>query len=120
MDEPDANLKISLKETVEKLIKLEAERKNLLLDIDELKKMAHEKITATESEVDVAHAKLLKALKSKKNRDKKTIKATIKIEKQRRLSSEEFIRVYDSLWKDGPTVKFPNPDSWERARDNIY
>ncbi len=41
----------SLKETIEKIKDLEAEKKNLLLEIEELKKMADAKVVALESEV---------------------------------------------------------------------
>jgi uncharacterized protein (UPF0335 family) len=41
----------SLKDTVEKIKSLEAEKKNLLLEIEELKKMADAKATALESEI---------------------------------------------------------------------
>jgi peptidoglycan hydrolase CwlO-like protein len=111
---------INLENTMEKLRNLQAERKNLLVEIDDLKKTAEEKATALEREVKAARPKMLKALKSKKNKDKKTIQAIKKIEKQKRLSSEEFIKVYDSLWKNGPSVKFQNPDSWERPRDYVF
>ncbi len=111
---------INLENTMEKLRNLQAERKSLLHEIDELKKTAEAKATALEREINAARPKMLKVLKSKKNKDKKTIQAITKIEKQKRLSSEEFIKVYDSLWKNGPSVKFQNPDSWERARDYVF
>jgi hypothetical protein len=41
----------SLKGTIEKIRSLESERKNILLEIDELKKMADSKAKALESEV---------------------------------------------------------------------
>ena len=41
----------SLKDTVEKIKNLETEKKNLLLEIEELKKMADAKATALESEI---------------------------------------------------------------------
>ena len=41
----------SLKGTIEKIRNLEAEKKNLLLEIEALKKMADAKATALESEV---------------------------------------------------------------------
>ena len=43
----------SFKNTVEKIRALEAERKNLLLEIEELKKMADAKAKALESEIDM-------------------------------------------------------------------
>jgi len=41
----------SLKETMEKIKSLEAEKKSLLFEVDELKKMADAKATTLESEV---------------------------------------------------------------------
>jgi uncharacterized protein (UPF0335 family) len=41
----------SLKDTIEKIKSLEAEKKNLLLEVEELKKIADAKATALESEV---------------------------------------------------------------------
>ena len=41
----------SLKKTIEKIKNLEAEKKNLLLEIEELQKIADTKATALESEV---------------------------------------------------------------------
>ena len=41
----------SLKDTIEKIKNLETEKKNLLLEIEELKKMADAKATALESEI---------------------------------------------------------------------
>ena len=54
----------SLKDTVEKIKSLEAEKKKLLLEIAELKKMVDSKATALESEVAVLReeAKSLKSL----------------------------------------------------------
>ncbi|MGD0643718.1 MAG: hypothetical protein ABSA75_02305 [Candidatus Bathyarchaeia archaeon] len=42
----------SLKNTIEKIRNLEAERKNLLLEMEELQKIADAKASALESEVD--------------------------------------------------------------------
>jgi hypothetical protein len=51
-------------------------------------------------------------LKDKKSIDDKIIaKAANKIQKQKRLSSNEFLSVYDSLWKEGPKVQYQNPDA---------
>ena len=54
----------SLKDTIEKIKNLEAEKKNLLLEIEELKKMADAKATALESEIAALReeAKSLKTL----------------------------------------------------------
>ena len=43
----------SFKDTVEKIKALEAERKNLLLEIEELKRMADAKAKALESEINM-------------------------------------------------------------------
>jgi hypothetical protein len=62
--------------------------------------------------------KLIGALKDKKsidnNDDKEMVKAINKIQEQRRLSSQEFLSIYNSLWKAGPTVKYQNPDAQVR------
>jgi hypothetical protein len=54
----------SLKNTIERLENLKAEEKNLLFEIDELKKMADAKATALESEINALRdeVKLLKIL----------------------------------------------------------
>ena len=58
---------------------------------------------------------VINALKDKKstdnNDDETIVKAADKIQKQKRLSSNEFLKVYDSLWKEGPAVKYQNPDA---------
>ena len=33
----------------------------------------------------------------------------------RRLTSEEFLKVHEELWKEGPKVKYLNPDSWVKS-----
>jgi hypothetical protein len=58
--------------------------------------------------------KVIDVLKSKNDDDKRTNQAMNKIEKQKRLSSEEFLKVQESLWKEGPSVKYQNPDSWNK------
>ena len=57
--------------------------------------------------------RVLDALKLKNAEDKKTIRAMTKIESRKRLSSDEFLSVYNTLRKDGPTVKYQKPDSWK-------
>ena len=37
---------------------------------------------------------------------------------ERRLSSEEFLRVHKKLWKEGPKVKYSNPDGWVKPESN--
>ena len=59
---------------------------------------------------------LLDALKQKvkENESNKEAKNIInKIETQKRLSSKEFLQVFDAIRKDGPTTKFKTPENWE-------
>jgi hypothetical protein len=58
--------------------------------------------------------KLLETLnrsKTNNKEDEKTINAIDKIQRQERLSSEEFLKIYDALWKEGPKVKYQSPDT---------
>ena len=48
-----------------------------------------------------------------------TIPTANKIQKQKRLSSNEFLSVYDSLWKEGPKVQYQNPDARVRHFQSI-
>jgi len=41
-----------------------------------------------------------------------TPKVVAKKRKQKRLTSEEFLRIYEILWEEGPKVKYVNPDGW--------
>ena len=33
------------------------------------------------------------------------------VQKKRR-TSEEFLKTHESLWREGPKVKYSNPDAW--------
>jgi hypothetical protein len=35
-----------------------------------------------------------------------------KLKKRKRLSADEFWSVYDSIWQEGPEVKYQNPNKW--------
>jgi len=35
-----------------------------------------------------------------------------KLKKQKKLSSDEFLLVYNSIWQKGPEVKYQNPHKW--------
>lgn len=61
----------SFKSTIERIRALEAERKNLLLEIDELKRMADAKAKALESEINMLRddVKSLRVLLSGEDRD---------------------------------------------------
>jgi hypothetical protein len=40
-----------------------------------------------------------------------------KKQKPRRLKGKEFLKVYDSMWQEGPPVRFQNPDNWVKPAD---
>ena len=59
--------------------------------------------------------RFLEALKGKQTQERPDEEMSIimaKIHEEKRLSSEEFSKVYDSLWKEGPAVKYRSPDAW--------
>ncbi len=61
---------------------------------------------------------LLYALKKKRKEntsDKETDEAIRKIEDQKRLTSEEFIRIYDAIRRDGPISTYKTPDNWSQV-----
>ena len=49
-------------------------------------------------------------------RSKVSVKTTAKsvklIPSTRRLTSEEFLKKADKLWREGPLVKYKDPDAW--------
>jgi len=58
--------------------------------------------------------KTLNRSETKKKENKKTVKAIDKIQRQKRLSSNEFRKVYDTLWTEGPKIKYQSPDAWRK------
>jgi hypothetical protein len=60
--------------------------------------------------------RLLDTLRSRNSekQDGEISRATEKIEKQERLSSQEFLKVYETIWQAGPTIKYENPCARER------
>jgi hypothetical protein len=59
--------------------------------------------------------RLLETLKSSQNKgkiDEETLQAMAKIQNHKRLSSEEFLKVYDTIRKEGPKTTYQNPNSW--------
>ena len=62
----------------------------------------------------VSKEKWVNLLRSKNTEDRKTVQAADKIEQQKRLSSEEFLKVYKNIWKERPSVKFQNPNYWNK------
>lgn len=64
--------------------------------------------------------RLLEALKrsqTEQQPDQTLQTAATKIQKQRRLSSEEFQKGYDAIWKEGPKTVYQNPNAWRRTAD---
>jgi hypothetical protein len=60
---------------------------------------------------------LLNALvrgQKEENSNKETLQAIGKIQNQKRLSSDEFLKIYETIWKEGPKIKYQSPDSWSR------
>jgi hypothetical protein len=59
--------------------------------------------------------RLINSSKSKNNGkfDSEVSKAFRKTEKHKRLSSKEFLKGYETIWKEGPSVKYQNIGSKE-------
>ena len=62
--------------------------------------------------------KTLNRSETKKKENKKTTKAIDKIQRQKRLSSDEFRKVYDTLWTEGPKIKYQSPDAWRKLGES--
>jgi len=59
--------------------------------------------------------RLIETLKHPQNGNKpdyETVRAISKIENHKRLSSQEFKKVYDIIWKEGPKTTYKDPDNW--------
>lgn len=66
--------------------------------------------------------RLLGALKFSQNGDEpdeETLQAMIKIQKRKKLSSQEFLKVYDTIRQEGPKTAYQNPNSWRRVGDTL-
>jgi hypothetical protein len=46
-------------------------------------------------------------------------KAMTKIQKHKRFSSQEFLKIYDAIWQEGPKIFYKNPDNWRKAGDTL-
>ena len=60
--------------------------------------------------------KLLDVLKNSNSErpDIEIPQVTAKIENQKRLSSDEFLKVQETIWQEGPIIKYQKPDVNER------
>jgi hypothetical protein len=66
--------------------------------------------------------RLLESLKVSQNTvmlDEETLQAITKIQNRKKLSSKEFLRVYDTTRQEGPKATYQNPDSWRRSGDTL-
>jgi hypothetical protein len=64
--------------------------------------------------------RLLGTLKHSKNGsepDDETVRAIANLQEHKRLSSQEFQKVYDTIWQEGPKTEYRNPDSWRKGGD---
>lgn len=57
--------------------------------------------------------------KNKEKPEEEISQAASKIEKQKRLSTQEFQKVYETIWQGGPAVKYHNPGAKEREQQLI-
>ena len=57
--------------------------------------------------------------KNKEKPDGEIAQATAKIENQKRLSTKEFQKVYETIWQEGPTIKYQNPGARERELQTV-
>jgi hypothetical protein len=43
----------------------------------------------------------------------------IKLQKHERLTSQEFEKVYETIWKDGPKMVYQKPEDWRKTGDTF-
>jgi hypothetical protein len=55
--------------------------------------------------------------KRSRQANKTTARAIKLTPSKKRLSSEDFLKKADKLWREGPVVKYKYPDAWQRALD---
>ena len=66
--------------------------------------------------------RLLETLKRSQNRnkpDEETLQTMTKIQNHKKLSSQEFLKVYDAIRKEGPKTAYQNPNSWRKTGDTL-
>jgi hypothetical protein len=64
--------------------------------------------------------RLLETLQRSKNGsdpDDETVRAIAKIQEHKRLSSQEFQKIYDTIWQEGPKTEYKNPENWRKGAD---
>lgn len=70
----------------------------------------------------MSRERLIESLKVSQNTnklDEETLQAMTKIQNRKKLSSKEFLRVYDTIRKEGPKASYNNPNSWRRSGDTL-
>ena len=60
--------------------------------------------------------RIVEALKNRisEKPEREISQAAAKIENQKRLSTKEFLKVYDAMWQAGPKINYQNPGARER------
>ncbi len=61
----------------------------------------------------------IKQSQKEKQPDEETNRVMTKMKQQKRLSSEEFLKVYDTIWQQGPTTKYQTPDAWANHKNRV-
>lgn len=51
--------------------------------------------------------------------DEKTLQAIAKIQNRKKLSSQEFLNVYDLIRQEGPKTIYQKPDNWRKSGDTL-
>ena len=59
----------------------------------------------------ISSKNIVRLLRKKQLKQKKKIIAD-KLKNQKKLTSDEFKLIYDSIWQKGPQVKYQNPERW--------
>jgi hypothetical protein len=64
--------------------------------------------------------KVVEALKNRiSKKPKDALQTASKKERQRRLSTQELLKGYDTIYQAGPKIKYPNPGAIERESQLI-
>ena len=60
----------------------------------------------------MSKSRFIDSIKSKKQviNDQETSKIVSKITEKKRLTSREFLKTFDSLWKEGPAISYNKPE----------
>jgi hypothetical protein len=81
------------------------------------KQKAPENVEIVQKENTHPQNRTIEALSLSQELDKKTLESLGKINEQKRLSTNEFQRLYDIIWKKGPESRVQNPDAWFRRSE---